>query len=143
MKVLLINGPNLNLLGTREPGIYGHTTLCDIETELNSIFKARGIELSCYQSNHEGELVDFLHNNISADYAIINPGAFAHTSVALRDAFASVNTPFIEVHISNLFSREEFRHHSYLSPIASGCIVGCGTNGYRMAAELIINRLKS
>ena len=98
-------------------------------------------QLASFQSNHEGELIDFLHENSSSDYAIVNPGAFTHTSIALRDAFASVAIPFIEVHISNVYAREEFRHHSYLSPIASGCIVGCGTAGYRMAAELVVRRL--
>ena len=141
MKILLINGPNLNLLGSREPEVYGYTTLKDIESDIRALLSQQGFQLASFQSNHEGELIDFLHENSSSDYAIVNPGAFTHTSIALRDAFASVAIPFIEVHISNVYAREEFRHHSYLSPIASGCIVGCGTAGYRMAAELVVRRL--
>ncbi len=143
MKILLINGPNLNLLGKREPEIYGDQTLSDIERKLKEIFAAKSHELICFQSNHEGNLIDFLHDNMSADYAIINAGGLSHTSISLRDALVSAAIPFIEVHISNIHAREEFRNQSYLSAIADGIIVGCGTEGYRLAAELIIQRSKS
>ena len=143
MKILLINGPNLNLLGKREPEIYGKKTLTDIEKEIEKLISEKSYELICFQSNHEGGLIDFLHDNVNADYAIINPGGLSHTSISLRDALIGTAIPFIEVHISNIHAREEFRHHSYLSDIADGIIVGCGTEGYRLAAELIIKRLGS
>lgn len=143
MKILLMNGPNLNLLGKREPEIYGQKTLDDIENELTDLFRGESGELVSYQSNHEGELIDFLHANMDADYAIINPGGLTHTSVSLRDAFAGTAVPFVEVHISNVHARESFRHHSYLSPIAAGVIVGCGIDGYFLAANLIVSRLKA
>ena len=142
MKILFINGPNLNLLGTREPEVYGSMTLKEIERDIAGVFREQGFKLVCFQSNHEGQIIDFLQESVPSEYAIINPGAFTHTSIALRDAFASIAIPFIEVHITNVFAREKFRHHSYLSPIAHGCIVGCGTEGYRLAAELIVQRLK-
>jgi len=140
---LLLNGPNLNLLGQREPDVYGHTTLADVENDLKRVFQERSHELIVFQSNHEGQLIDFLHQNADAAYAIINPGGLTHTSISLRDAFAGTTIPFIEVHISNVHAREEFRHHSYLSGIASGVIVGCGIRGYKMAADLILHRLES
>lgn len=143
MKILLINGPNLNLLGKREPELYGHTTLADIESELTSYFQSKDLDLICFQSNHEGQLIDFLHENADAGYAIINPGGLTHTSVSLRDAFAATAIPFVEVHISNIHARESFRHHSYLSDIAEGVILGCGVKGYNMAAELVSQRLAS
>ena len=141
MKVLLINGPNLNLLGTREPEVYGKTTLQDIEGSIQEYFQSNDFQCDCFQSNHEGKIIDYLHENRSADFIIINPGGLTHTSVSLRDALASIETPFIEVHISNIHARESFRHFSYLSAISSGTIVGCGVYGYRMAADLIIQQL--
>jgi 3-dehydroquinate dehydratase II len=141
--VLLINGPNLNLLGTREPSVYGTSSLASIEADLGRFFEDRGGRLTAFQSNHEGAIIDHLHQHRGADYLIINPGGLTHTSVALRDALAATAIPFIEVHISNTQARESFRHHSYLSAIAAGLIIGCGVYGYRLAAELIIHRLSS
>ena len=135
-KILIINGPNLNLLGTREPEIYGKTTLKDIENELKNKAKILNVEVECFQSNHEGEIVDKIHsakNNFDA--IIINPAAYTHTSVAIRDAFASVDIPTIEVHISNVYSREEFRHSSLIAPVVVGQIAGLGINGYLLALE--------
>ncbi|MCP4752231.1 MAG: type II 3-dehydroquinate dehydratase [Proteobacteria bacterium] len=140
-KILLINGPNLNLLGTREPEIYGDHTLKDIEDDIGQRFEEKGFELTAFQSNHEGGIIDFLHDHREADYAIINPGGLTHTSVALRDALLGTGILFIEVHISNVHSREEFRHRSFLSSIAAGVIIGCGVYGYRMATDLILQRL--
>ncbi len=142
MKILLLNGPNLNLLGQREPEVYGYTTLVDVENSLQEFFKTRDLELLCLQSNHDGHLIDFLQQHRDAAFAIINPGGLTHTSVSLRDAFAGTAIPFIEVHISNVHAREEFRHHSYLSGIASGTILGCGVHGYQLAADIISRRLK-
>ena len=124
-KLLLINGPNLNLLGTREPDKYGTTTLAEIETDLRAFVESTGGTLTTYQSNHEGDLVDRIQQAAKEgiEAVIINPGAYTHTSIAIRDAFLSVQIPFIEVHLSNIFKREEFRHHSYLSDIAEGCII--------------------
>jgi len=139
--ILLVNGPNLNLLGKREPDVYGSQSLSDIETETSTFLQSHGCRLTTFQSNHEGELIDFLHNHADADYLIINPGGLTHTSVVLRDALAGTEIPFIEVHISNVHARESFRHHSYLSAIASGIIIGCGVQGYRLAAELIVQRV--
>ncbi|MFH2131735.1 MAG: type II 3-dehydroquinate dehydratase [bacterium] len=140
-KILLVNGPNLNLLGKREPEIYGSQTLADIEAETGAFFEARGFDLIPFQSNHEGKLIDFLQAHADADYLILNPGGLTHTSVVLRDALAGTQVPFIEVHISNIHARESFRHHSFLSAIAAGVIVGCGVQGYRLAAELIVQRV--
>ena len=137
-KILLINGPNLNLLGTREPEIYGSTTLNDIETKLMQKFASHDFELLSFQSNNEGALVDFIQEQQSANFAIINAGAFTHTSVALRDAIKGVGLKFVEVHISNVHAREDFRQKSYLSDIASGIIIGCGVTGYDLAADFII-----
>ncbi len=139
--ILLVNGPNLNLLGKREPDVYGSQSLSDIETETRTFLQSHGCRLTTFQSNHEGELIDFLHKHADADYLIINPGGLTHTSVVLRDALAGTEIPFIEVHISNVHARESFRHHSYLSAIASGIIIGCGVQGYRLAAELIVQRV--
>ncbi len=140
--ILLLNGPNLNLLGSREPDVYGRKGLADIEAEIKDIFSQNGFALKSLQSNHEGEMIDFLHKNKGADYLIINAGGLTHTSVSLRDALAGTEIPFIEVHISNVHARETFRHHSYLSAIAQGIIVGCGTYGYNLAADLICQRLQ-
>jgi 3-dehydroquinate dehydratase-2 len=140
--VLLINGPNLNLLGQREPETYGHQTLASLEKDLTAHAASRQITLQCLQSNHEGVLIDHLHSaGRSAAFAIINPGALTHTSIALRDAFLAVRLPFIEVHLSNIHAREPFRHHSYLADIAAGQIMGLGAIGYRLALDAVADRL--
>jgi len=142
-RILLLNGPNLNLLGTREPAVYGTATLQDIESKLAALASAQGHELAAFQSNAEHELIGKIQtakrDNMS--FAIINPGAFTHTSIALRDAFLGVGLPFIEIHLSNIFAREAFRHHSYLSDIAVGCIFGLGPIGYELALQAAIARL--
>jgi len=142
-KLLLLNGPNLNLLGTREPGVYGADTLADIEGRLRAEAARLGHELDCFQSNHEGALIDRIHHCLKdpVAFALINPGAFTHTSIGLRDAFLGVKLPFIEIHLSNVFAREAFRHHSYLSDIASGVIVGLGPIGYHLGLQAAIARL--
>lgn len=132
--VLLLNGPNLNLLGTREPGVYGSTTLAEIEQQLTATARQLGDSLFAAQSNSEAELVDHIQQAAGkADFIIFNPGAFTHTSVALRDALLAVAIPFIEIHISNVHAREEFRQHSYFSDIAVGTIIGLGPQGYELA----------
>ncbi|MFA3791027.1 type II 3-dehydroquinate dehydratase [Aliiglaciecola sp. SL4] len=134
MKFLLLNGPNLNMLGKREPTIYGSKTLQDIVDELTILANQESIELLHFQSNAEHELIERIHNAMgNIDFIIINPGAFTHTSVAIRDALLSVSIPFIEVHLSNVHAREEFRKHSYLSDIAKGVICGLGDYGYEAA----------
>jgi len=142
-RILLLNGPNLNLLGTREPAVYGTATLQDIETKLKDLSVARGHELIASQSNAEHELIGKIQatKRDGVGFVIINPGAFTHTSIALRDAFLSVGVPFIEIHLSNVFAREAFRHHSYLSDIAVGCIYGLGPIGYELALQAAIARL--
>jgi 3-dehydroquinate dehydratase-2 len=142
--ILVIQGPNLNLLGTREPEVYGKTTLEDIHKKLGEIAKANSVELDTYQSNHEGELIDRIQKakQDGVDFIIINPGAFTHTSVALRDALAGVAIPFTEIHLSNIHQREEFRKHSYLSDIATGVICGLGAIGYELALQAAITRLQ-
>jgi len=142
-KLLLINGPNLNLLGTREPEIYGAATLADVERLALAAANDAGAALACFQSNHEGALIDRIHaaREEGVDAIIINPGGLTHTSVALRDALAGVTIPFIEVHISNVHQREAFRHHSYLSAIARGVICGLGVEGYRMAIDFAVKKL--
>ena len=134
-RILLLNGPNLNLLGTRQPDIYGAATLTDIEAKLKGLAAAQGHELIAAQSNAEHELIAKVQATKSdgVAFVIINPGAFTHTSIALRDAFLAVSVPFIEVHLSNVFAREEFRHRSFLSDLAAGCIVGLGPLGYELA----------
>jgi len=134
---LLINGPNLNLLGSREPDVYGSDRLEDIENRCMAIAKNLGHSLTCYQSNAEHELIDRVQSAArdGVDFIILNPGAFTHTSVALRDAFLAVQIPFIEIHLSNTFAREEFRHHSYFSDIASSCLFGFGAYGYELALQ--------
>jgi 3-dehydroquinate dehydratase-2 len=143
MSVLVLHGPNLNLLGTREPQVYGSTTLDQINSELVQLAANAGIELDTLQSNHEGVLIDRLHaaRTDGTRFVIINPGAFTHTSVALRDAFAGVALPFIEVHLSNVYRREAFRHHSYFSDIAVGVICGLGPAGYRLALDYALTQL--
>ena len=142
MKILVLNGPNLNLLGTREPEVYGTDSLEDIENNLQSLALKNSINIDFYQSNSENELIERLHNakQDSVDYIIINQGAFTHTSIALRDAFLGVDIPFIEVHISNIYSREEFRKKSYLSDISKGLITGLGVAGYEFALLSILQR---
>lgn len=140
MKILVLNGPNLNLLGTREPQTYGSTTLAQVDAALQRIATERGAELACFQSNHEGALIDRIHAaRGQVDAIIINAGGLTHTSVSLRDALAGVAIPFIEIHVSNVHAREAFRHHSYLSPIAQGVIVGCGVNGYALALRQLLD----
>jgi 3-dehydroquinate dehydratase-2 len=141
-KLLLLNGPNLNLLGSREPAVYGHVTLADIESAATAQASAAGGTLSCFQSNHEGALIDRIHaaRSEGVDYIVINPGGLTHTSVALRDALAGVAIPFVEVHLSNVHQREAFRHHSYLSSIAQGVICGLGADGYRFAIDFALNK---
>lgn len=134
--LLILNGPNLNLLGTREPEIYGSTTLSDVEQLTTAAAEAAGFRTTCLQSNHEGALVDAIHAaRGTAVGIIINAGAYTHTSVALRDAIAGVELPTVEVHISNVHQREEFRHHSYLSAVSSAVIVGAGIHGYELAVN--------
>ena len=141
--ILVLHGPNLNLLGTREPEIYGHDSLADIEKRLGEQAKAAGHKVESFQSNAEHELIDRIHRAKSEkiEIILINPGAFTHTSVALRDAFLSVQIPFVELHLSNVFAREEFRRHSFLSDIAVGLITGFGPSSYRLAMEFAIERL--
>ncbi len=134
---LLLNGPNLNLLGTREPEVYGATRLDDIEANCIELAEELGHTLDCYQSNAEHELVDRVQKAAKdkVDFILLNPGAFTHTSVALRDALLAVDIPFIEIHLSNTFAREEFRHSSYFSDIAAGCVIGLGAMGYELALQ--------
>jgi 3-dehydroquinate dehydratase-2 len=142
--IVVLNGPNLNLLGTREPELYGADTLADVHQRLDIIAKTASHQLDFFQSNAEHELVDKIHAiRGEADFIIINPAAFTHTSVALRDALSAVNIPFIEVHISNIHARETFRHHSYLSDVAVGVICGLGTHGYELALAAAIKQLNS
>jgi len=138
--VLVLQGPNLNLLGTREPDIYGHETLDDIHTKLiNQAAKAQ-VSLKTFQSNHEGEIIDRIQaaKKEGVTFIIVNPGGYSHTSVAMRDALVGVNIPFIEVHLSNIHQRESFRHHSYFSDVAVGVICGLGSIGYELALQAII-----
>ncbi|PID96488.1 MAG: type II 3-dehydroquinate dehydratase [Actinomycetales bacterium] len=143
MDVLLLNGPNLNLLGTREPEVYGTTTLPEIEALVRDRLAVAGLSLDTMQSNHEGAIVDRLHAARTDDtrFVIINPGAFTHTSIAIRDAFEAVQVPFVEVHLSNVHAREAFRRQSYLSDIAVGVITGFGAQGYELAVEVAVKRL--
>jgi 3-dehydroquinate dehydratase-2 len=141
-KVLLLNGPNLNLLGTREPNQYGHTTLADVEAMFTQAAQRLGFEAECFQSNWEGALLDKIHEYgrlykaAEAVGVVFNPGAFTHTSIALQDAIKGVDgLPVIEVHVSNVHAREEFRHHSWVSPVAAGIVVGFGMDGYLLALE--------
>ena len=139
MKIALIHGPNLNLLGTREPEVYGHDTLDSINQALENKAKSAGSTLTAFQSNHEGALIDHIHGLIGqCDAIIINPGGLTHTSISLRDALAGVSIPFVEVHLSNVHAREKFRHHSYLSGIAHGVICGFGVASYELALEAVL-----
>lgn len=140
--ILLLNGPNLNLLGTREPERYGHITLADIVTDLTHQAAALGVKLSHLQSNAEHLLIEHIHQaKDNTDYIVINPAAFTHTSVAIRDALLAVKIPFIEVHLSNVYAREPFRQHSYFSDISDGVICGLGTDGYCWALQTAVKRL--
>jgi 3-dehydroquinate dehydratase-2 len=138
MRIMIINGPNLNLLGTREPSVYGKESFEDYFTRLQGDFPH--ITLHYFQSNHEGELIDQLHNvGFSYEGIVLNAGAYTHTSIALADAISSIRTPVVEVHISNVYDRESFRHHSYLSPVCKGIIVGFGLKGYALALQSFTN----
>lgn len=136
-QLLVIHGPNLNLLGSREPAVYGAQTLAQINAELTKIATNAGVKLECFQSNHEGALIDRVQaaKTDGTSFIIINPAAYTHTSVALRDALAALALPFIEVHLSNIYQREPFRHHSYFSELAVGVICGLGADGYRLALD--------
>lgn len=143
-KLLLLNGPNLNLLGSREPEKYGHDTLTDVEERCKKLASKFGYEVECLQSNIEGELINAIHR-AGAEYkdgqlagVIFNPGAYTHTSIALHDAIAGVVVPVVEVHITNVHARESFRHHSYISPVAAGTIIGMGTKGYQLAIKYLL-----
>lgn len=144
MRLLVIHGPNLNLLGSREPQTYGTTTLAQINANLEQLAAEAGISLETFQSNHEGALVDRIQQAGAdgVDGIVINPAAYTHTSVALRDALAAVQIPFVEVHLSNIHRRESFRHHSYLSALAAGVICGLGPAGYLMAARHLIEQAR-
>lgn len=141
--ILLLNGPNLNLLGQREPHLYGQDTLEKVEKRLTEQFSEAGMRLSCFQSNSESELIDRIHaaKSDKIEYIIFNPAAFTHYSIALRDALTAVAIPFIEVHLSNVHARESFRQVSYFSDIAKGTIVGFGSQGYELAAQAVIQQL--
>ena len=133
MKILVIHGPNLNLTGLREPGVYGSRTLEDINADILREGQALGVEVVCYQSNHEGDIIDRIHQaRLDCDGIVINAGAYTHYSYAIRDALAAVRLPAVEVHLSNVFAREEFRHHSTLTPVCCGMICGLGEMGYRL-----------
>lgn len=145
-RILVLHGPNLNLLGQREPEVYGRTTLAEIDGSLEAAAKDLGVEVVAFQSNHEGELVDRIHAGIGqtpepVHGILINPGGLTHTSVALRDALAAAAVPVVEVHLSNVYAREAFRKHSYVSPIALGVISGLGPAGYRFGLEALAQKL--
>lgn len=142
-RILALHGPNLNLLGTREPEVYGRTTLADIHTAMEARAQAHGVVVESFQSNHEGQLVDRVQAAAAEgiDFIIINPAAYTHTSVALRDALAAVDIPYIEVHLSNIHARETFRHHSYFSDRAVGVICGLGADGYMAALDYALARI--
>lgn len=143
--ILVLHGPNLNLLGTREPAVYGSTTLAQIDQRLATLAEASGVRLASFQSNHEGALIDRIHaaKSDATGFIIINPAAFTHTSVAIRDALAGVGIPFAEVHLSNVHRREAFRHHSYFSDLAEAVIVGMGPYGYEAALAFALSRTGS
>lgn len=144
LSVLVLHGPNLNLLGTREPDIYGSETLAEVDARLQSFGSDVGLHIETFQSNHEGVLIDRIQQAKSAGFSalVINPGGYTHTSVALRDAIAGVGLPTIEVHLSNIHAREKFRHHSYIAPVAIGQICGMGTIGYELAIRGLLVRMK-
>ncbi|MCB1916109.1 MAG: type II 3-dehydroquinate dehydratase [Rhodocyclaceae bacterium] len=144
-RILVLHGPNLNLLGTREPEVYGRTTLADIHTAMESRARASGVQIESFQSNHEGQLIDRVQAAAAedVDFIIINPGGYTHTSVALRDALAGVAIPFVEVHLSNIHAREAFRRHSYFSDQAIGVICGLGAHGYMAALDYVLAQFNS
>ena len=144
-RLLVLHGPNLNLLGTREPEVYGRVTLSEIDQALLARAQEAGVELATFQSNHEGHLVDRVQaaRAEAVEFVVINPAAYTHTSVALRDALAGVGIPFVEIHLSNVHRREPFRHHSYFSDLAEGVICGLGWKGYLYALEFALERLAS
>ncbi|WP_017726998.1 type II 3-dehydroquinate dehydratase [Halalkalibacterium ligniniphilum] len=138
-KIVVLNGPNLNRLGLREPHIYGHETLKDVETKLEHFAETQGCIVQCKQSNHEGQIIDWLHEaGEQADGVVLNPGAFTHYSYAIRDAIASISIPVIEVHLSNVHARESFRHTSVTAPVTKGQIIGFGTLGYQLAIAALV-----
>ena len=142
--ILVIHGPNLNLLGRREPGVYGKETLSQINSRLQELAEKMGVDLKIVQSNSEGEIVSIIGENADwADGIVINPAAYTHTSVAIRDAISAVDLPTAEIHLSNIFNREEFRHFSYISPVATGIICGFGPEGYSLALEAIVRKIKA
>jgi 3-dehydroquinate dehydratase II len=141
-RVLVLNGPNLNMLGTREPGTYGSQTLSDIEKMCRAEGKTLGFAVTCKQSNREGELVDWIQQALgTAEGIILNAGAYSHTSIAIHDALRAVGLPIIEVHLSNIYAREEFRHHSFVSAVATGVICGLGATGYKLALSALAEKL--
>ncbi|MDN5708011.1 MAG: type II 3-dehydroquinate dehydratase [Planococcus sp. (in: firmicutes)] len=142
MRVLVLNGPNLNRLGKREKQAYGSFTLQELEQELSEFAEDEGFELVCRQSNHEGELIDWIHgaDDDAISGIVLNAGAYTHTSIAIRDAIASVQVPVVEVHISNIHAREEFRHHSHIAPVATGQIAGFGKDVYRLGLQSLLLR---
>jgi 3-dehydroquinate dehydratase II len=143
MKILVLHGPNLNLLGTREPDVYGSMSLDDINEKLSELGNTWSVEVQCFQSNHEGALIDALHEaRASADGVLINPGAYTHTSIALRDAISAIHIPVIEVHLSNVYAREEFRHVSMISAVCKGKIVGLGWRSYTLGLKALVDLLK-
>lgn len=143
-RILVLHGPNLNLLGTREPHLYGHTTLPELNARLGGLSASLGASLDAYQSNHEGELVDRIQaaRLDGTDFIVINAGAYTHTSVAIRDALAAIKIPFVEVHLSNVYKREAFRHHSFLSDLAQGVVAGLGPHGYEAAVRFAVQHVQ-
>ncbi|MEE2708452.1 MAG: type II 3-dehydroquinate dehydratase [Gemmatimonadota bacterium] len=143
MKILVLHGPNLNMLGLREPEIYGHTTLDDINRSIETTAEKEGVEVRTVQSNHEGTLVDEIQQTQEwADGILINPGGYTHTSVAIRDAIAAAGLPTVEAHLSNVYAREELRHHSYIAPVALGQICGFGANSYLLGLQALIYHIR-